>query len=334
MTCELVFALPASSDEVSGGNLFNAQLIRALALRQDLTVSVLSVARCRARIEQGRAGHYFIDSLDFADFASFPARVRDQHVRLIVHHLPSLEPDVAADDPALQLERAVLPRFDGFIATSPFTAELLRERGFDPAQILTVLPAPPAAVAAVATPTPPFVFSMAGNLIPRKGYVEFFERLAQHMNATHQFQFEVAGRSDLDLRYAERCRQLVQGCELRARVRFVDAVPFERMRECYARAAAFVSASKMETFGMALQEARVHGLPILAVDGGYTRHHFSADANGLLFQSSDALARGVLALVREPARMLELVRSAQRMRAAHDYTWTDAAESFVQQLFR
>jgi glycosyltransferase involved in cell wall biosynthesis len=90
----------------------------------------------------------------------------------------------------------------------------------------------------------------------------------------------------------------------------------------------------METFGMALQEARAYGLPILAVDGGYAREHLTHGVSGLLFDSAEALAHDLLALTRAPARLQTLFENAQRLRPASDYTWTRAAEIFSAALRR
>ena len=81
MPPELVFALPARSAEVSGGNLYNQKLIQALSGREAVTRSTL--AECRTRVEQGQAGFYFIDTLDLGGFATFPAPRAGQHFGLI-----------------------------------------------------------------------------------------------------------------------------------------------------------------------------------------------------------------------------------------------------------
>ncbi|HKU44251.1 MAG TPA: glycosyltransferase family 4 protein [Polyangiales bacterium] len=331
MSRALVFALPAGSSEISGGNLYNQQLLAALTRAG--AVSTLSIAECLARVALGAPGVYFIDSLDLEAFADFPAQRPGQYFGLIVHHLPSLEPGVAPDHPALALERALLPRFDLFLVTSPFTADVLRARGLAGARILTVPPAPPPPLSAArAEPSAPFTFAMIGNLIPRKGVLALLEALASQMRDTDQFQLELAGRSDIDRDYAGSCLKLAQTPKLRSIVRYLGTVPHAQIAECYGRAVAVVSASSMETFGMALQEARAHGVPILALDGGYARQHFTPGANGLLFESVPALAHELLALSREPSRLQTLFRTAQRSRADSEYTWQAAAESFAEQL--
>lgn len=332
MPHELVFALPARSAEVSGGNLYNQKLIRALS--RLTPVATLTVAECRVRVERGQAGFYFIDTLDLAEFASFPAARAGQHFGLIVHHLPSLEPGIDPTDPALAVERTTLARFDAYLATSSFTAEFLRARGIAAEQIWTVPPAPPADAAELPSPAPPFVFAMVGNLIPRKGVLELLECLAREVAETDAFRLELAGRSDVDPAYAHACLALANSAKLQSKVRYLGPVPNERIAECYRRAAALVSASKMETFGMALQEARAFGLPILAVSGGYTREHLAHEGAGLLFESIPALARELLALTRESSRLQALFESARHARPASGYTWKKAAEILSSVLHR
>ena len=178
-----MFALPAQSAEISGGNLYNEQLLRALAAVHP--VQVTGISECRARIEQGRSGCYFLDSLDLPSVVGLPAPQPGQAFGLLVHHLPSLEPDIRPDDPLLAVERAALSRCDVLLATSPFTAALLRARGHDAKRIVTVIPAPPSGASALPVPTPPFVFCMVGNLIPRKGFLELFECLPDQLTIGH-----------------------------------------------------------------------------------------------------------------------------------------------------
>jgi glycosyltransferase involved in cell wall biosynthesis len=94
-----------------------------------------------------------------------------------------------------------------------------------------------------------------------------------------------------------------------------------------------VSGAGMETFGMALQEGGAHGLPILAMDGGYSRHHFTDGENGLLFKSTDGLARALVTLVRDESMMRGLFDRAQRS-PREASSWKDAAETLVEYLAR
>src|ERR1700753_1355130 len=149
MSIDVVFVLPAGSDQVSGGNLYNEGLTAALV--RDGKARVMPVSECRVIIEQGAPGLYFIDTLDLDSFSTFRV-YPGQRFGLIVHHLASFEADSDPADPAVAFEQAVLSRFDVFLATSPLTAELLCKRGLDARKILTVLPAPPARVPELPSP--------------------------------------------------------------------------------------------------------------------------------------------------------------------------------------
>jgi glycosyltransferase involved in cell wall biosynthesis len=250
-----------------------------------------------------------------------------------VHHLASFEPEAneatrASDDEALL-------GFDGFLTTSPFTTEQLALRGALRDKIVTVTPAAPVVVREVRSYEPPLRAVMVANLIPRKGIVAFLQALAARAAPEDRFFIEVVGRSDIDPSYAMRCRDLVRSTKsLEARVRLEAPVVHERIGDFYRAASVFVSAATMETFGMSVQEARAHGLAILAVDGGHVAAHFEHDAEGLLFDDVDGLADGFLRLARDEHAMRGLFDRAQRAPVPTGYTWMTAASHLVDELER
>jgi glycosyltransferase involved in cell wall biosynthesis len=251
---------------------------------------------------------------------------------LVVHHLPSLEPGLAPDDPSLAVESKALPAFDAFLVTSPFTRDFLGRRGFAASQVLTIPPAPPAVARRARSLETPLGALVVANLIERKGILELLEALAPRLAPGDRFSMEIVGRGDIAPAYAERCRRAVEGSRLGERIRFAGAVPHARMGEFYERAGVLVSAAKMETFGMALQEARAFGLPILARDGGHARAHFTHGQDGLLFSSIEALADGFLELARDDAKAERLFDRAQSLPPAAGETWALAARRLVEQL--
>jgi glycosyltransferase involved in cell wall biosynthesis len=90
----------------------------------------------------------------------------------------------------------------------------------------------------------------------------------------------------------------------------------------------------METFGMAIFEARAHGLPVLALDGGNAARHFADGENGIRCASAAELARTLVELANDELRMRELFRRAQATRVSSDYGWTEAARRFLAELGR
>jgi glycosyltransferase involved in cell wall biosynthesis len=328
---ELVFVLPAGAGAISGGNLYNRELIAAL---RELAQPVESVdlAACAAKLRAGAPGIYVVDTLDLAASRDLLPRA-GQRLALLVHHLPSLEPGLLPSDPALALEAERLPAFDLWISTSTFTAAHLIARGIPEARILTIPPGVPPASPLSRSYEAPLRALLVGNLIPRKGVLEFLGLLAARLAPGDDFALDILGRDDLDPAYAQACQRLLCDPALHERVRFRGAVPYEAMAARYAAAHLVVSAAAMETYGMALAEARAHGLPLLALDRGHVASHFRAGETGFGEATLPALVDRFVSLSRDPAAMASLFASAQRERTPQR-SWREVAADLVAALAR
>jgi glycosyltransferase involved in cell wall biosynthesis len=332
----LCFLLPAGSDRISGGNLYNLGLLSAL---ERLTVVERSSSdTLPARLGQGAPGIYLLDTLDLDRAPSLGRRARGQHFGLLVHHLPSLEPGSGLVARELELEHQALSGFDFFVATSEFTRALLIARGIGAERVLVVPPGAPALAAERAprvlggAPFSTLHALVVGNLIPRKALLEWLSALLPALRDEDDFTLVSIGRSDLDPTYAVAC-QAFAGAHpgLARRVRFRGEVPPAEMAESYAGASLLVSASGMETFGIALQEARAFGVPILALDRGNAREHVQHGVNGMLATSLGELATSFLDLVRRPPR-LRALRDVARASATPGESWDAIAARALDQL--
>lgn len=333
----LVFVLPDAHGGISGGNIYNAELIAALG-RRGAPLEARSIGELASGGLAPVASVSFFDTLDLAQIVAGVERAPAGPLGLIVHHLPSLEPGLASAHPSLELEARALPLFDLYLSTSAFTTRLLEQRGIEPRRLLTVPPGVAArrgpgarAVPPLRALSPPLRALLVGNLISRKGILELLQALRGLDDEA--FELCIVGRSDLDPVYARACAALVASTPGLSRcVRFVGVQPYERMSEQYDAAHVLVSAAHMETYGMALAEAKAHGLPIMASEGGNVREHFRDGHDGLLFGSIPELARGLVELARTPARLERLLAAAALEASATPYTWDDAAESLLEQL--
>jgi glycosyltransferase involved in cell wall biosynthesis len=324
---------PASAAPISGGNLYNLRLLAALR-EAGADPQVVDRTGAEAAV-RARAASVFVDSLYLDDLPHLrrlaPA---SSYVFLVAHYLPTLvargEPPQLAE--LSSAEREALAAADGFVAPSEFMAAVLGALGAAPRPVGVVAPGMDPALALARTrrqqaepqhsvPRTPLEAIVVANLVPGKGLQRLFAALAPHLT--------VIGSATMDVEYAAACRACVAGDPALARaVRFVGTLSHAETLARVAQSDLFVSASRMESFGLALAEARALGVPIVARDGGNVAVHVSPEAGGVLCADDAALAAVCARLAREPA---ELARAAAAAGAARGpvRTWAEAARDVL-----
>ncbi len=124
-----------------------------------------------------------------------------------------------------------------------------------------------------------------------------------------------------------RLSALASSLGVRARVRFVDAVPHEDLPRWYRAADLFVMGSHYESFGLVAVEALACGTPVVAPRVGGLPVIVRDGVNGTLVAGRDPadFAAAVDALLADPARRAHLATSAVALvrrfgwpRVAHD----------------
>lgn len=334
------FILPPDRDLPSGGNRYNEQLLQALR-RASQPVQVINFAAYREALTIDQPNRFFIDSLFVRDLAALPAfSNRKTHTVFILHHLESMDPpSYKSRQQCLSEEQRAFTGVDSFLVTSPFSEQYLRKQrirqpivvikpGIDTPNTassriaISVQPPQPTATSAL----------MVANLVERKGILPWLQAFAAVVRATDAFTMTVVGRTDLEPNYAAACQQLVlQHPLLRHRVHFTGTLPYGQVEEYYARAQLLVSAARMETFGMAIQEAKAYRVPLLVLAGGYTAHHITADHDGYVFDTLTEIADFFVDLVRNPARLAALQAKVDAQQPAAGYGWDEAAQQLIQQ---
>ena len=353
MTSPWHFVLPSDHDLPSGGNRYNEQLIRALR-GAGQPVEIVDFATYREALATDSIGYFFVDSLFVRDLALLPQhRPAKTHTVFVLHHLESMDPPLPKTQEQCETEeRAAFIHVDSFLVTSSFSEHYLRERRISQ-PIIVVEPGitmlgiampglarPGLARPGLAMPTPirspdhgQVAALMVANLVARKGILPWLQTLATVTKATDAFTLTIVGRADLEPDYAEACQQFArQQPLLRHRVHFTGALPHAHVEEYYARAQLLVSAARMETFGMALQEAKAYRVPLLILAGGYAEQHVTSDYDGYVFNSLTEIAEFFVDLVRSPERLAALQANATAQRPAIRYGWDEAAQRLMQQL--
>lgn len=317
-----VFVVPDPEATISGGNLYNRGLLGALRAA-GVPLRVVSPDEA---LHSDDGGRFWVDSL----YLDALPRLRrpGRSLRLVAHYLPSLVAHGAVPPPeALSAaERDALSAAGGFLAPSRYMAQALVALGAPPERVHVVAPglddAPPEEPLAVSAALRAIVVA---NLVPGKGVLPFLDALVPHLDGL-PLALTVVGSLTMDPAYAAACRARAQD-----RVDFTGPLAHAATLARLQASDVLVSSSRMESFGLALAEARALGVPILARAGGNAAAHVDRDAGGRLVESDEALAAECAALARDPAER-RARRQAARAARPPRRTWRDAARDFVAQL--
>lgn len=330
------FVVPALDGPISGGTLYNRELCAALvACSCEVAVCSLSDPRLEARL--AAADHSFVDTLYLAAFPELArlARKAQRPLALLSHYLPTL---VAAGRVVTRVELSeqearALGAAHSFLVTSPFMREALEPLVAPQQNILVVEPGSRAHLTEWTERSSSSLRALAiANLLPGKGIAPLLDALGSALRSDDRFQLSIVGRLDADPVYAEACaRSIALSPELASRVTLRGALEPEATQAALTQTDLFVSASTMESYGMALAEARVSGVPIVACAGGHAAAHVDAVAGGQLVASPRELAAACLQLARDPDAFAER-RERARRHAPPARSWSHAARALLAQL--
>ncbi len=330
---------PALDGPITGGTLYNASIISALAQLgapvQQCTLHDAS-AVANALTEPTLC---WLDSLYLAHASQLGAQLPTRHVLgLLLHYLPStLQPGTALralELTALDTAACVLTTGQR-LATQ--VAPALGERPVWCVEPALVLPhdhdhdQEQQQLQRTAPTRDPASAVMVCNLTPNKGVLPFLRALGAATRPADAYHIHVLGTPELDPPYARACQALVASSpSLGARVHFAGACSHREVLRRIGHGSLFVSASLSESFGMALAEARALGTPLLALRGDNVASQVSAADGGELCDDHAALAAAFLQLLRDPVeleRRLHTATSAAAARAPR--SWHDAGSELL-----
>jgi glycosyltransferase involved in cell wall biosynthesis len=261
-----------------------------------------------------------------------PAEAHGGRIVLIglVHHPLCEETALPAPRAAelRALEQRALKACRGVIATSPFTAALLRPWLPASTGIRVVIPGTePAPLASGPGPSVPPKLLCVGSVVPRKGQDLLVRALARLRN--RDWECVLAGSIARDPEYAQAVVAETERLGVGDRVRIVGECESRELEALYESASLFVLPSWYEGYGMAFTEAMARGLPVVATTGGAIAQTVPRQA-GLLVPPGDveALAAALARLLDEPGLRDALAEGAlAHARALPD--WKQSAAAFA-----
>jgi len=302
----LHFVVPEAIDDPqrpSGGNVFDRRLM------EELVAAGWEVHEHRVAGQLDLAGlpdgsTVLVDGLVASPAEAMLAEADRLRLVLLLH--------------MAQAERQVLRAVDAVVTTSRWARQwVIEQHGLDQDRVLVAVPG--------VDPGPPVAGSATGaNLLcvgpvtPDKGQDVLLAALDELRDL--EWQCVCVGALDLDPMFLDRLRE----CGITDRVEFTGPVSQPRLEEIRSTTDLVVSASRRESFGMAVAEGLARGIPVVATEiGGHPEAVGRADA-ALLVPPGDAvaLASALRNWLTEP-ELRERLRGAAAGRRATLTTWAE-----------
>lgn len=328
----IYFILPDYTQFISGGNWYNQQLVNALQKQVARPIHLLTFEKFIYNYKNIQSGVFIVDTLYLEEMKEILMEKKEgQRFHLLVHHLQSLYPpkNYTSKEWFHEKERTLLDHFDGFIATSKYTAKYLRRY-----RIMGPMVVIPPALSFIPEQIPfrkskPLKALLAANVIERKGILPFLEILQHQVINPQHFSLEIAGDLKMEKNYANKCIQLVHNTQLKEYCRILGPLSPQAIQDKYKASNLLIATSFFETYGMTLQEAVAWGLPILAIKGGNTSYHVQNGLNGYLLDTISDLVVRLNTLINNQEWMSLLLEQTAQTRMEKSYTWKDAAEKLM-----
>lgn len=331
------FAIPGDIAQLTGGFLYERQLLEALQ-HSGRTVRHLQLpagfpdasaeetAQAAAILAAVPADMpVILDGLVFGSIDPAALRAMRAPIIAMLHHPLGLETGLspARARHLLTREAENLSLAAHVVVPSPHTAQILQaEFGVTSERISIALPGF-TRPARIATPPqrPPLILSV-GLLAARKGHDVLLQALAQITDL--DWQAEIVGKAH-DPAIAAALHTQCDELGLTDRVRFLGVLSRADLDTRYRAAHVFALATRYEGYGMVFGEAMLHGLPIVTCHTGAVPDTVPEGA-GLLVPTDapDAFAQALRSVLSDAAqhRAMSLASAAAGARLP---TWRDTA---------
>jgi glycosyltransferase involved in cell wall biosynthesis len=327
-----------SPAQVTGGHLFHRRMAEAAPAR-DAAIEFLSASAFRNPWRHAR-GIVLVDSITAWSVAPWMKLGRYRGPFAAILHQPPGGVGVGAAHRAVQrpFDQASYRRCDLLIAASQALADdLVRSHRLPADKICVVepgsdLPIDRSVVRDLRLGRRVALLSVA-NWLPNKGVLELLEAFAA-LPADHAT-LHLAGRADVDRRYAARVRARLTAPDLTDRVVDHGAVTREQVADLYGGADVFVVPSYAETYGTVYGEALSAGVPVVGWRAGNLPNLVEDGREGCLVPPGDVAELGaVLRRLSTDDEWRTGLTAAARQRGQLLPTWDDTADAFFGALNR
>jgi glycosyltransferase involved in cell wall biosynthesis len=122
-----------------------------------------------------------------------------------------------------------------------------------------------------------------------------------------------------------RMQALAKALGIEGRIRFYGHQPWEQVVQLHQQAHLLLQSSLYESQGVAVMEAALAGVPTVGSGVGLVSDLDPQAARAVVPDDPQALAQGILDLIRDPKRLLQMGQAARAWAQGHDAAWTARA---------
>ncbi|OHV12366.1 hypothetical protein BH688_05775 [Kushneria phosphatilytica] len=247
----------------------------------------------------------------------------------LLHHPLTDESGLSAEQQSalLNSERRALAATRGVIVTSDFTARRLEMLGMADIPIQVVRPGvDPAPLAQGSAPEAPLNLLCVATLIPRKRHTLLIESLAEL--ADRSWHCHLVGDTQRDKACYKAVLEAIESRGLGDRVTLHGALAPRQLAPFWEAADLFVLPSCYEGYGMVIDEALAHGVPIVTTTGGALADTLPTEA-GLAVPPDDpaTLTHALAQAIDDSEQRRQLAQGARQARSRLP-DWNETAEQF------
>ncbi|MFK7890670.1 MAG: glycosyltransferase family 4 protein [Granulosicoccus sp.] len=338
----LHFIIPGDINTRTGGYRYDKRIVQGLE-ETGWTVHLHSLAGdypFPSKTERDQASNVLsgIDNnslvvMDGLAFSTLPEVVKAHSPRLdfiaLVHHPLALETGLT-ERQANSLKRQEIQALSlarHIITTSHPTADSLTHYRVPETRVTAVLPGTDRGKVSSGSGQAQLNLACVATLTPRKGHSVLLEALLPLLK--HPWHLYCAGSTERHAETRQRVNTLLEQHELHDRVTFTGELEDDELAALYERTDIFVLASFYEGYGMVLDEAIAHGLPIICTTGGALKTTLPKGA-GILVppHDADALSGAIETLVTDHDQRKLLSDNARKARECLR-TWHSATAEFA-----
>lgn len=263
----IYFVAPHPDSFISGGNRMNQQIVQGL---EELGAQVIFIGLEQFNVIQSKPlDQFFIDSIYLHPIDSDQLNVMESKKIFVLHLLPSMI-DPMSD---LEQERMILNSFDLIIVNSQFSKDYLtRYIGWNKSILIVQ----------------PFIESqcmnthikknrqviLISNWLPNKQIYEFLIALLSHIpEQVKSLEIHIYGDTTMNKDYFQKCQALISASTWLSHSMHIHGTKDHKsMIEIMKQSCLMIDPSSFETYGMAVAEAIVLGLPVISLGAGHVKY--------------------------------------------------------------